>query len=545
MPLPTLRDYQHDLKRDIFAAWNSGVKNILAVLPTGAGKTVSFCDIIRELNVPTVAIAHRRELVSQMSCTLAANGIRHRIIGPPAVIKTCVAIHMLRFGQSFYNSNADVAVAGVDTLINRADELKMFCPRVKLLVQDEAHHLVQGNKWAKAVDMFPNAKLLGVTATPDRADGKGLGAHTDGYFESMVIGPTMRDLIERGFLTDYIVFTPPNDLDLSDVKITASGDYSKDGAAKAVKRSHILGDVVTHYLRHAADKLGVTFVPDVSTGMDVTAQFNAAGVRAEMVSAKTPDLAREDILRRFANREIMQLVNVDLFGEGFDLPAIEVCSFARPTESYSLFVQQLGRVLRLMDGKEQAIIIDHVGNYMRHCLKHGRPDTRNNWTLDRRTKRSSGPSDAIPMTACIECSASYERILHRCPYCGTAPVIADRSSPEQVDGDLVLLDDAMLQELLGEIKTIEQPLRNNYVHDARSAVIAKNHDERREIHSALKVVIDWWGAFQRAQGRDDRESYKRFYFMFGIDILSCQTLPKPDAIKLAEQISTKLVELSQ
>lgn len=544
-PLPILRLYQSVGKADVYAAWNTGVKHALFVLPTGGGKTVFFCDIIREMNVPTVAIAHRRELVTQMSRTLAANGIRHRVIGPPSVIKACVAIHMMHFGESYYNANADVAVAGVDTLIKRQGELSRWRHRVKLIVQDEAHHLVKGNKWGQAIEMFPNARLLGVTATPERADGKGLGAHSDGYFEKIVIGPTMRELIEMGYLTDYEVYAPPNDLDLSDVAIGASGDYNQKGAAKAVKRSRILGDVVKHYLLYAPGKLGVTFVPDVESGIDVAQKFNAAGVRAEMVSAKTPDLVREDILRRFANREIMQLVNVDLFGEGFDLPAIEVVSLARPTESNSLFVQQLGRALRVMEGKDKAIIIDHVNNYVKHCTKHGRPDRRRNWSLDRRNKKSSGVNDAIPMTVCVACTHAYERVLHVCPYCGSAPIIGDRSSPEFVDGDLVLLDDAVLAKLLGEIKAIEEPLSSNYVRDPRTASIAKNHEQRREVHSALKTVIDWWGAYQRAEGRDDRESYKRFYYMFGIDILSCQTLAKSDAIALAEKISIKLTELEQ
>jgi DNA or RNA helicases of superfamily II len=195
----------------------------------------------------------------------------------------------------------------------------------------------------------------------------------------------------------------------------ATGDFNADQLRKAVHKSHITGDVVAHYLKLAPGKLGVTFAVDVEAATEIAGAFRAAGVPAEVVSAKTPDALRAQILRRFKAREILQLVNVDLFGEGFDLPAIEVVSFARPTESFALYCQQFGRALRLMLSKEAAavhahltdeqrraaiaasekpvaIIIDHVNN----VLRHGLPDARREWSLDRRERRSGKKSDAIP-----------------------------------------------------------------------------------------------------------------------------------------------------
>ena len=165
--------------------------------------------------------------------------------------------------------------------------------------------------------------------------------------------------------------------------------------------------MVDHYLRIAKGKLGVTFAVDVEAAGDIATAFKKAGVPAEIVTAKTPDTLRASILRRFRNRELLQLVNVDLFGEGFDLPAIEVVSMARPTQSFSLFAQQFGRALRPMDGKEHAIIIDHVGNVHRHGL----PDAPRDWSLDRRERRSSKNVDiVIPTRTCPECAGAYERI---------------------------------------------------------------------------------------------------------------------------------------
>lgn len=566
----TLRPYQRRAKDDIYAAWDQGFANVLAVLPTGAGKTVTFSDILHDHQGASCAIAHRQELVAQISLALARDRVRHRIIGPKNVVKLCVNLHMAELGASYYDPRARCAVAGVDTLIRRGPELAHWLRSVTLWVQDEAHHVLRGNKWGSAADMFPNAKGLGVTATPTRADGKGLGRHADGLFDTMVEGPDMRDLIDAGYLTDYRIFAPPSDLDLSAVTIGASGDYSQPKLKTAVRSSHIMGDIVAHYLRIAPGKLGVTFVPDVETAHDVAARFNAAGVPAEVVSAKTPDADRIAIIRRFKNRELLQLVNVDLFGEGFDLPAIEVVSMGRPTQSFGLYVQQFGRVLRLMldpalypfwdqfsdaerrahiaaSAKPRGIIIDHVGNVERHGL----PDARREWTLDRREKRSSGRSkDVIPTWTCVECSGVWENIYKACqdPMCAAPrPEPTARNAPEFVDGDLFELDAETLAAMRGEIERVdmhpeayrEELAAKRTPHIGQMAHV-KRHAERQEAQVALRASIAWWAGYQRAMGRPDYESYRRFYFAFGVDVMTAQALNTREAIDLAARINEHL-----
>ena len=540
-----LRDYQEELKQGVYRSWNAGARNSVAVLPTGGGKTVLFSSVVHDHNGFACAIAHRKELVSQISLAFAREGIVHGVIGPLSTVKEISTDHSRELGTVMLDPNAKVKVAGIDTLINRRRELEGWSQQVSLWVTDECHHLMRNNKWGKGVEMFPNARGLGVTATPCRADGKGLGRHADGVFDDMIVGPTMRELINREFLTDYRIFAPPSDLDVSSVEVGRDGDYKKPQLKKAVQESHIVGDVVGHYIRIANGKLGITFATDVETATEIANQYRVAGVPAEVVDAKTPARVRAEILQRFRSREILQLVNVDLFGEGFDLPAVEVVSFARPTQSYGLYVQQFGRALRILEGKYVAIIIDHVGNVVRHNL----PDKERIWSLDAREKRPrmKNPEDEIPLRYCVECTQPYERVLVACPYCGTTHVPAARNKPEYVDGDLYELSPDVLAEMRGELdKVDEDPAslisRMKYAGAPEVAVrsAAKQHGLRMEAQRLLRDSMAWWSAGHHVQGRSDREIQRRFYHAFGIDMMSAQALGRPDAEKLMMKIVEKL-----
>lgn len=561
------RPYQSAIVQNIRSAWDNGARNTLAVLPTGGGKTVVFSGIIAAESQPSIAIAHRQELVGQMSLALARCEVPHKVIAPRDVTRRIVHQHIGEVGRSYYNDRAQCAIAGVDTLLNRGTELATWLPRVGLWVVDEAHHLLKTNKWGKACAMMPNARGLGVTATPTRASGEGLGSHADGLFDAMVEGPTMRELINDGWLTDYRIFCPISDVDLSAVPVSnTTGDYNPAKLKTAIRKSHIIGDVVTHYKRIAPGKKGVTFASDVETATDISAQFNAAGVRSEVVHAKTPDDDRARILGRFRAGDLDILVNVDLFGEGFDLPAIEVVIMARPTESFALYAQQFGRALRLMlagtvpntaparlaaiaaSTKPRAIIIDHVGNVARHGL----PDARRSWTLDRLDRKSRGtPDDVIPLRACLNvtCMQVYERVLSECPYCGHHPVPANRSAPEFVDGDLTELDPATLAAMRGEVEKVDQPIEEYRAALAASGcpaigqlANAKRHMARQEAQRALRESMAWWAGYHKAAGRSDAESYRRFYHLFKIDALSAQALNTDEALRLAERINNEIVK---
>lgn len=536
----TLRYYQADLVSAIDDAWTR-VPNVLAVSATGSGKTVVVAHQIRREPGASVFIAHRTELVAQASLALAREGVRHKVIGPASLQRNCAQIHMAELGRTLYDPNAKTAVAGVDTLV-RLPPTDPWLQLVRLWVCDEGHHLVRGNKWGRAVEMFPNARGLSVTATPLRADGKGLGRHADGVIDVMVQGPPMSLLIAEGWLTKYRPYAPPNDIDLSAVATSASGDFSPDPLRKAVHRSsRIVGDVVDHYVRLAAGKLGMTFCVDVDAAVETAAAFRAKGVPAEVISGDTPELLRAQIMRRFRAREVHQLVSVDIMGEGTDVPAVEVVSFARPTQSFGLYVQQFGRALRPLEGKAHAIILDHVGNISRHGL----PDAPRAWSLDRRERRASkGPSDAIPTRTCLNenCMSVYERVLLSCPYCGReAPPPAQRGSPEQVDGDLAELDVDALRRLRGDIARVDSaPLFPGGANQATMGAIKRNHWLKQQGQQQLRPVLELWGGWQRHQGRSEREAQRRFFLRYGVDVGTAQTLGPDEAATLLGQVRDDL-----
>lgn len=615
---PQRRDYQEDAYRAIKQSWAMGNDNVLVVLPTGAGKTVLLSGIVHDHDGGSCVIAHRQELVSQISIALARNGVRHRIIGPDNVIRNIVALHMFEIGVSFYDPNATTAVAGVDTLVRRMgtgedgdnyyyrdkekqlwyypervngkwyeripvdklpvgeaakrtkpadvdDQIAKWAPGVSLWVNDEAHHLLKSNKWGRAISLFKDALGLGVTATPERSDGAGLGRHHDGVFDDMIVGPNMRELIDRGYLTDYDIVIPPTTIDLGDGDISkTTGDYKRDAMVNAVENSSlvgdddkggrkVIGDIVRCYQKFAMGKLGVTFVPSVAIGVKVKQQFIDEGIPAELVTADTPDIERAQILRRFKNREIMNLINVDLFGEGFDLPAIEVVSMARPTQSYGLYVQQFGRALRLMDGKLRALIIDHVGNVL-GPHGHGLPDKARVWTLDRRDKKSQSTNDAELLSRCIniECWKPYERYMLTCPHCGTPkPQPVDRGEPAFVDGDLYMLDPAVLAQLRGEVDRVDMDV-NKAAQEYHAELIANHcpqkyiighvqkhaakHTARQEAQTIMRESFACWAGYQRADGLGDDEIFRKFYINFGVDYMNAMKYEPDAAMTLASKL---------
>ena len=473
-----------------------------------------------------------------MSLTLARCGVKHRIISQKNVIRNANHIHMVELGKSFYNPTSHVAVAGVDTLIRRTDDLTNWIPSVRLTIIDEAHHVLKENKWGKACSLFQNSKILGVTATPLRADGKGLGFHNDGLFHELLCGPTMRELIDQRYLSDYRIFAPASDIDISNIPIGSTGDYNLKQLKKAAQVSHIVGDVVEHYMRIAPGKLGVTFATDIETATIIANRYRECGIPAEVVTSKTPDRQRVSIIQRFKKRHILQLVNVDIFGEGFDLPAVEVISMARPTASYGLYTQQFGRALRPLEGKQSAIIIDHV----RNIIRHGLPDCEREWSLEARNKRSQSSNDLPRVRICQHCTAVYRAILNNCPECGYHYVPSVRSSPEQVDGDLQELSPEALAVLRGNRAKIDEPVDNyknrlsHYMSGVTLNSAVKNHRDRQSAQERLRNTIASWAGVCKFNGMDDSRIYKEFYAQWGIDILSAQSLGKMEAERLNERI---------
>lgn len=541
MAVPVLRPFQSKLKGDVIQAWNQGAQNVVMRLDTGGGKTVTLSDLTRDQVGGVCVIAHRQELVGQLSVTLARYGIRHNIVAAEATRKAIAKAHVEELGYCMYDPGAQVVVASVDTLV-RAELPPAWVASVTLWVVDEGHHLVLENKWHTAVGLFTNPAVRGLlpTATPKRADGKGLGRGQGGVADVMVEGPPMRWLIDNGYLSDYRIICPPSDLQvMSDV--AASGDWSTKTLREASERSHIVGDVVTQYLKWARGKLGITFATDVTTATEMTAAYRLAGVKAETLTGKTDDYVRRQILRRFAAREVEQIVAVDIISEGFDLPAIEVASMARPTQSLALFMQQFGRTLRVMPGKDKALILDHAGNVVRH---QGPPDVPRVWSLNRRDRGSSGAGTGIPLTVCVSCFEPYRRSLRECPHCGHYPVPSSRAGPEHVDGDLFELDPAVLAQMraaVGDVDKSEQQRRSEMALAGWSQLVAapqlRHHVARQEAQGSLREAMASFGGRCLAKGMGDSEMQRTFWHLFGVDVITAQTLGARDAAVLTEKIN--------
>lgn len=560
---PVLRPYQQKVRDGIEQGWASGNKNMLAILPTGAGKTVLFSSILADEPGASCAIAHRQELVSQISLALARNRVRHRIIGPHSVVKLIVRLHMEEVGASYYDANSKCAVAGVDTLVRRGDQLASWLPTVKLWVQDEAHHLIRDNKWGKAATMFPNARGLGVTATPSRADGMGLGRHADGVMDDMVVGPSMRELIAMGSLTDYKLFAPKSDFDRSSLSRSISkttGEVSAHESSKAVSTSslvahaekgQVVGDVVRTYRKLLDGLLTIVFAPDMITGGQLEKEYNAAGIPAKLVRGDMGDEERIGSIRKFRKREYLVLINIALFDEGFDLPAIQAVQDVAATESFGRFVQRAGRMLRLMDGKDFGIYVDHVGNIARHATVVHYPDQsrveicHREWTLDRREHRSAGKSEVSDSRTCNTCTGTFPRFLDACPYCGEPiPAPAQRSSVEWVDGDLYELDAATLATMRAAIARVDmapEDYRNQLVAQGCPQLGVLGNVKRlvatQEVVAQLREAEAVWAGYERAAGLSDREIMRKFFSVFGVDLWTAQTWKAAEMTALIERIN--------
>ncbi len=400
-----LRSYQDRAIDDLRSAYQSGAHAPLLVLPTGGGKTCIIAAISANAAARgrhVLILVHRRELIHQTSSKLAWVGLDHGIIAagiPP--------------------SDHAVQIASVQTLARRISRLDW---RPTLIIIDEAHHATAG-QWARILDHWPDTYRLGVTATPCRLDGCGLR----GTFDTMVLGPSVADLIFTGYLSPARIYAPPVVADLQGIR-SRGGDYANDQAAAAMDRPTVTGDAISHYQRLAAGQQAIAFCCNVNHAVSVCDAFKTAGISAELLLGNTP--YREQVVADFAAHRIRVLVTVDVVSEGFDVPAASCAILLRPTQSLGLYLQQVGRVLRPAPGKEHAVILDHVGNVNRH----GFPDDPRDWSLDDRMRRSKG-TPAPSVRTCPECFAAFKP-APICPVCGAQCVPIKSRVIRELAGEL-------------------------------------------------------------------------------------------------------------
>lgn len=421
LPTEILRFYQFDLLVEVARLMALGHRRILVVLPTGGGKTRMAAAMIQSASSQDLAshfVVHRKELIEQTSETFAENGIDHSFIAT----------------KMNYDPDMATTLAGVQTLVRRLADI--FPPN--LAVIDEAHHATAAS-WDAVISNYMDSDtfIVGLTATPQRLDGKGL----DNHFDAMVVGPSVAELIEWGFLSPFEYYAPGIP-DLTGIRTTA-GDFNRKDIASLMNEPKLVGDIVDHYQRLAAGQRGIIFAASRDHSKAIIRQCLDRGIRAAHVDGDTKD--RSDIVEAFRGGEYDLMSNVDLFGEGFDVPDIVYCGMGRPTDSLSMFRQQAGRAFRMFEGKTTAIIADHAGN----AFRHGLPDDDIEWSLAGRVKGNrsgAGPvDDGFSIRQCKRCFRVVRSNVKICPGCETEFPVQVREVKTEA-GQLSKLERAEIKE---------------------------------------------------------------------------------------------------
>jgi len=404
------RPYQSKLVEDARLAIRNGARRPLIVLPTGGGKTKVACDIILGAVAKgkrILFLAHRRELIFQPSGKLDDLGVDHGIV-------------MAQHWRS--KPELPVQVASIQTLVNR-----QLAHEPDLIFIDEAHR-TRAKTYIDIIERHHAAVVIGLTATPIRSDGKGLG----NIFDVLVHGPSVTQLTAGGYLVPWRGFAPgkPN---LAGVKKTG-GDYSQAGLQRAMDRPTITGDILAHWRRHAENRLTFGFACGIEHSIQLRDTFLAAGIPAAHVDAETDSQERADLFQALRESRIRVLWNVGIATEGIDIPPVSCAILARPTCSTGLFLQMCGRILRPYPGKVDALILDHAG-----CTRqHGYIDDDRQWCLDvdapfRTVLR---PDTALDIKVCPRCDAVASRAAMVCDECGYEFAGSKRRGVAQTDGEL-------------------------------------------------------------------------------------------------------------
>ena len=447
-----LRDYQtiliHKI-RDSLARH----RRTLACSATGSGKTVvatHMLDQSAKRGKSSVFVVHRKELLDQTSTALDEQGVEHGLIAG---------------GRSA--SRAAVQIATIQTLARRVDSMEA----PDLIVVDEAKHAAAAS-YRQMLEAWPTAYVVGLDATPERADGKGL----DDLFDDMVMGPSVAWLMEQGHLAKYRLIAPPNGIDLSGVH-KRGGDFARNELAGAVDHTSIIGDAVGHYKRHVGDGRCLVYCVSRAHAKHVEAAYRAAGVDARYCAGDTDAGERRAMVRGFQFGNPRVLVSVDLFGEGLDVPGLDAVQLLRPTQSLALHLQQIGRALR-PDGDKVALILDHAGNTWRHGL----PDDDRDWTLEgSRGKKKRNGEEGVGLKHCPDCFAIYAASKGSCPLCGNVPPVAERT-PEEIEGELAEIDVLQMKRKRrseeGEARTLEALVRLGMERGYKIGWAARRHAVR-------------------------------------------------------------------
>lgn len=407
-----LRPYQLAALDRLQQAFGRGSLAVLLALPTGAGKTVCACEIMRRALLKqrrVLFLVHRVELIDQAVARLAAFGIDAGVI-------------LARRDEARHHP---IQVASIQTLARRDK------PDAEILFIDEAHHAA-AKSYADILAAYPGRWIIGLSATPCRLDGRPLRPP----FDTLVVGATPRELCDSGALIEPIVYSHPDKPDLTGIRIKA-GDYDQAGLALACEKATLVGSIVKHWQERGDGLRTLCFAVSIDHSKMIVDDFCRAGVRAEHLDGRASPVARAATLERLKCGDTQLVSNCQLFTEGYDLPDLAVAIIARPTASLSLWRQMVGRIMRPAPGKTHAVVLDHAGN----AIAHGLPTDETAWSLDGKLKKPKG----LALTTCPNCYAVHKP-APRCPECGWAPPVVEadeHDGPNHISGNLEPVADRM------------------------------------------------------------------------------------------------------
>ena len=401
--------------------------------------TVIFSHIAKnaaEMGNNVLILAHRDQLIKQASRKLRDYGVRHGII-------------MAGFTPDM---TARVQVASVQTLVRRLGKFKW---QPKLIVIDETH-LAAAKSYRQILDHFHGARILGVTGSPCRLDGKPLGRQAGGIFDHMVTGISIRQLIDRGFLVQPVVYAPAEQLDLSSVHMS-KGDFDVTELAAVVDRPQITGSAVAHYQRICPGEPAVAWCVNLAHAEHVAAEFNAQGIQTMMLSGEDDSDTRDKALRALETGRVQVITFVGILIEGVDCPAISAIILLRPTMSLSSYLQVIGRGLRphtFPDGrkKTRCVVLDHAGL----TFKHGLADEERDWSLDDEEAKKPGkkknPAERNDVIQCVGPNGCYgvwriDDSPLACPHCGNPVPVKTGRELQHAEGELTEITPEMAEAM--------------------------------------------------------------------------------------------------
>jgi len=387
-----LRDYQHRMLLEAANLMAQGYRRILIQAPTGAGKTVMARALMGSgvsVGWTSEFLVHRKELIRQTSESFTKGSLEHGFVAT---------------GFPF-TPDVGVTLAGIQTLVNRLD---LLMPP-NLAVVDECHHATS-NTWRQVLDSYGDAHIIGLTATPERLDGTGLNEQ----FDAMVVGPSVRELIDRGFLSPF-VFYGPSVPDMSNVPVS-NGDFVRSAVDEIVDKPKVIGSVVEHYLKLAKGQQGLIFGNSRKHSRHLAETFTGEGIPAMHVDGSMSAEERNRFDAAFRAGDILLGCNPELFSEGYDVPNVSYLGDAGPSRSEIKVRQRWGRPLRI-GGAAVATIADHAGNWKRI---NSLPDSDRQWSLEgTKSRKKSAVPDHTPVTQCKACFRVYPSAARVCPGCAS------------------------------------------------------------------------------------------------------------------------------